>query len=61
MKFLSFKDIDFLKDGSQRLEEFKFLMSTLDLAADLQGLLFRDMTDLQCQSECICLMLWLVF
>ena len=25
-------------------------MSTLDLAADLQGLLFRDMTDLQCQN-----------
>lgn len=50
MKFLSFKDVDFLKDGSRRLEKFKFLMSTLDSAADSQGLLSLDMTHSQCQN-----------
>ena len=46
MSFLSFQDVDFLRDGTRRLEEFKFLMAKLDLAAKDRGLLCINMTAL---------------
>ncbi|KAI2511613.1 hypothetical protein MHU86_2867 [Fragilaria crotonensis] len=50
MSFLSFQDVDFLKDGTRRLEEFKFLMAKLDLAAKDRGLLCQNMTALDCRN-----------
>jgi hypothetical protein len=49
LKFLSYQDVDFLKDGTRRLEEFKFLMTRLDSAAKDRGLLCNTMTALDCR------------
>jgi hypothetical protein len=48
MKYLDFKDIDFLKDGRRRLEEFRFLMRKIDTAAQEEGLLKQKMTAIDC-------------
>lgn len=50
LKFLSYLDVDFVKDGTRRLEEFKFLMTKLDLAAKDRGLLCNTMTALDCRN-----------
>jgi hypothetical protein len=50
IKFLSYLDVNFVKDGTRRLEEFKFLMTTLDLAAKDRGLLCNTMTALDCRN-----------
>ena len=50
LKFLSFQDVNFLKDGTRRLEEFKFLMTRLDLSAKDRGLLRNTMTALDCRN-----------
>ena len=44
LKFLSFQDVDFLRDGTRRLEEFKFLMTRFNVAVKDQGLLCKNTT-----------------
>ena len=50
LKFLSFQDVDFLRDGTRRLEEFKFLMTMFDVAVKDQGLLCKNTTVMDCMN-----------